>query len=239
MRRWVTTLVALVACGDADGDVEAGGTTTNAPAAAAPIGVDVLGDWEIAEVTLGGVPLENPNAVPSTLLIEPGGLSGDAGCNRFFGEWVSTIDGIEIGALAITEMGCLDTVDWFELLDALTSVTQASADGEERVLSSADGATTIRLVPPGPSGVDTQEETEETEVPTTEPDDSVGLDGPGDAADYIGLTEAEAGALAAERGFAWRVEMIDGEPQALTMDFVETRRNFSLEAGIVVSVSLG
>ena len=65
------------------------------------------------------------------------------------------------------------------------------------------------------------------------------FEGPPDASDYVGLTEAEAGALADDRGVSWRVAVIDGVPQPVTSDFDENRYNFAVNGGVVEGVSLG
>ncbi|MDG2113607.1 MAG: META domain-containing protein [Actinomycetota bacterium] len=242
----VAMLTLLAACGDSD-EVSAGAdgddATTTAPEVGDVVPVNVLGSWIVDLVIVDGVASPQPNDDPATVLIEVGGLSGDAGCNRFFGEWSFTAEGgIEIGQLAITEMACMGRDDWFEVLQALTASTVVTADGDARVLANADGSTSIRLIPEGsadaggtpdddPDGPDTSVEGQGDEMDISE--------GPADAADYIGLAEAAAGALAEERGHPWRVSEIDGEGQALTMDFNENRYNFSIDDGLVTAVTTG
>lgn len=53
------------------------------------------------------------------------------------------------------------------------------------------------------------------------------------------LTEQEAGARVEQAGFTWRVGEIDGEPQAVTMDYREDRLTFTVENGIVTDASWG
>jgi len=57
--------------------------------------------------------------------------------------------------------------------------------------------------------------------------------------DFVGLTEAEAAALADENIITWRVSSIDGEPQMVTMDYSPSRLNFELEGGVVTAVTTG
>lgn len=246
----IVAVMLLAACGDSDsvstgdGSSDTGDSATSAPPAAGDLPVNILGSWLVDEVVLDGVTSTQPNDDPSVVLIEQGGISGDAGCNRFFGEWSFTAEGgVEIGALAITEMACMGSDDWFDLLDALSAATVVSPDGDVRVLANADGSTSVRLVPEfvaqtndgdaaiEPDGPDTSTEGTGDEMEIT--------DEPADAADFMGLTEAAAGALAEERGHVWRVAVIDGEPQALTMDFNPDRYNFSVEDGLVTAVSAG
>jgi hypothetical protein len=54
-----------------------------------------------------------------------------------------------------------------------------------------------------------------------------------------GLTPEEATALAEENGYVARVGTIDGEPQALTMDFREDRFTFEVTDGAVVACTYG
>ncbi len=199
-------------------------TTTVQVAPAAP--VDILGEWEVVEVVLDGAVSPRPDDRPYVVLVEVGGLTGDAGCNRFFGEWAYLPDGrLEVRDLAMTEMACMGRDDWFDLLDALGRTSLIGADGENRTLSSPDGTTVVRLVPVA-----------DDDVPIVA--ESNGASG-ADVADYIGLDLDAAGALADRDARPWRVVREDGEALAVTQDFNPDRVNFEVEAGIVVGVSLG
>ncbi len=57
--------------------------------------------------------------------------------------------------------------------------------------------------------------------------------------EYLGLSEAEAGARADEAGRAWRVTVRDGEGLAVTMDFSADRLNFEVADDTVMAVSRG
>ena len=54
-----------------------------------------------------------------------------------------------------------------------------------------------------------------------------------------GMTPDEATALAEGRGYSARVGIIDGEPQALTMDFRVDRFTFDVESGAVTGCTYG
>ena len=54
-----------------------------------------------------------------------------------------------------------------------------------------------------------------------------------------GLSPDEATALAEENGYVARVGTIDGEPQAVTMDFREDRFTFEVTDGAVVACTYG
>lgn len=53
------------------------------------------------------------------------------------------------------------------------------------------------------------------------------------------LTSAEATALAEENGYTARVGTIDGEPQAVTMDYRLDRFTFETEGDVVVACTYG
>lgn len=54
-----------------------------------------------------------------------------------------------------------------------------------------------------------------------------------------GMTPEDATALAEENGYVARVGTIDGEPQALTMDFREDRFTFDVADGAVTGCTYG
>lgn len=54
-----------------------------------------------------------------------------------------------------------------------------------------------------------------------------------------GLTPEEATALAEENGFIARVGTIDGQPQAVTMDYREDRFTFDVADGAVIGCTYG
>jgi hypothetical protein len=54
-----------------------------------------------------------------------------------------------------------------------------------------------------------------------------------------GMTPEEATALAEDNGYVARVGTLEGEPQAVTMDYREDRFTFDVEGGVVVSCTYG
>ena len=82
---------------------------------------------------------------------------------------------------------------------------------------------------------------------TTVPNDDDVDPAPGDpvpdsqltTSDFVGLTEAEVGALAVENGLVWRVARVDGEYMMLTDDYSERRVNVEMDGGVVTGVWLG
>lgn len=53
------------------------------------------------------------------------------------------------------------------------------------------------------------------------------------AEDLVGMATDQARACAADAGYLWRVYQEDGEPFALTMDYVPTRINVAINQGII------
>ena len=60
----------------------------------------------------------------------------------------------------------------------------------------------------------------------------------GDGA-FVGLPLKEAESLAEDRELPHRVVKVDGESKPVTMDYRPDRLNFTIEKGVVVSVSRG
>jgi len=54
-----------------------------------------------------------------------------------------------------------------------------------------------------------------------------------------GMTPEEATGLAEDNGYVARIGTLEGEPQAVTMDFREDRFTFDVEGGVVVSCTYG
>lgn len=62
---------------------------------------------------------------------------------------------------------------------------------------------------------------------------------PDAASAFVGMATSDAIAMADADGRVWRVASEDGESFALTMDYVPTRVNFEIEAGIVTAAWMG
>jgi len=60
----------------------------------------------------------------------------------------------------------------------------------------------------------------------------------GDNNDFIGLTQAEAEALASDNNVMFRVGMQDGEPFAVTFDYRPGRVTASITDGVVSDISV-
>lgn len=76
------------------------------------------------------------------------------------------------------------------------------------------------------------------EAPTAETPDTAEQSNPPATADYVGLSEVEAEALATQNGVAFRVVERDGEQLPTTRDFREGRINAVVSNGVVTSYTV-
>ena len=123
----LAALVFVAACGGA-------AVTTQPSEPAAPI--DATGQWQLAGGTLDGLALMLPPDVPVTLVINGSDVSGQSGCNSYFGQ-VTVVDGKPtFGGLGGTEMACAEPVMSLEAtyLGALSKVDSARIDGSTLIL---------------------------------------------------------------------------------------------------------
>ncbi len=83
----------------------------------------------------------------------------------------------------------------------------------------------------------------DTPVPEASGDPMVAVDDPNEEFRMSligeGLTVEKAGEESERAGYSWRVGEIDGEPQAVTMDYREDRLTFTVEGGIVTDAVWG
>ena len=124
----IATLFVLVAaaCGD-----DAGTVTSDEPGDDAGTRPSPAGDWILVSLTVDGAAVPWPDGTLE-ITVELGGISGDLGCNSFFGEIDAADDGtLTIGAIGQTEMACLEDGRMeFESTygQALSSVTEWAVD---------------------------------------------------------------------------------------------------------------
>ena len=142
----VLFVLFVAACGD---DTDA--ATSDDPGDTPGTRPAVAGDWILRSLTVddGAVPLPDDDL---EIRIELGEISGDLGCNSFFGEIDAADDGtLTVGALGQTEMACLDDGRMeFESAygRALSSVTAWAVDPVEMTFT-GDGVE-IRYAPAPP-----------------------------------------------------------------------------------------
>ena len=101
----------------------------------------LLGDWTITAID-GAAPIAGTE--PALAFAEEGKLSGAASCNRFFGGYTLTGEGLSIGALGASMMACEEPVMAQEraVTEILEGVTNfAIAEDGSLVLTAADGST--------------------------------------------------------------------------------------------------
>lgn len=122
----IVLVVLAAACGD-DADTETTDDLGNDPGTRP----SVAGDWILASLTVGGAEMPLPEG-DLEITIELGEISGNLGCNSFFGEIDAADDGtLTIGAIGQTEMACLEDGRMefeFAYGQALGSVTTWAVD---------------------------------------------------------------------------------------------------------------
>jgi heat shock protein HslJ len=113
---------------------------------------DVTGDWIVTGINNGRMAVVSPleGTRPTSRFGEDGEISGDAGCNRFFGPYVVDGASMSIGPLGSTLMACADVgVDEQErqYLAALESVDTWELDATGQTLRDADRRCSSRSAP--------------------------------------------------------------------------------------------
>ncbi|MEZ5245394.1 MAG: META domain-containing protein [Acidimicrobiales bacterium] len=129
----VLCLVVAAACGD-----EVDSVTTDDPGDDAGTRPSVAGDWILRSLTVDGTAVSLPDG-ELEITIQLGEMSGNLGCNSFFGEIDAADDGtLTLGAIGQTEMACLEDGRMeFEAAygQALGSVTAWAVDPAGMTLS--------------------------------------------------------------------------------------------------------
>ena len=101
----------------------------------------LLGDWTVTSID-GAPPIADTE--PTLAFAEDGQLSGAASCNRFFGGYTLTGEGLGIGALGTSMMACEEPVMAQEraVTEILEGVTNFAIEEDgSLVLTAADGRT--------------------------------------------------------------------------------------------------
>jgi heat shock protein HslJ len=130
MRRILAIAVLFVLVAAACGD-DADTTTSDDPGGDSGTRPSVAGDWILRSLTVDGAVVPLPDS-DLEISIELGQISGDLGCNSFFGEIDAADDGtLTVGAMGQTEMACLEDgrMDFeFAYGQALSSATAWTVD---------------------------------------------------------------------------------------------------------------
>lgn len=116
----------LASCGDPDLNA------TASPLPAAP-----SGSWELVAGSVDGSVIEDSAGNAVTLVIDGPSIAGLAPCNRYFGSWTVSAEGVEVDQIATTRMGCAMPIMAAEELyiRALESVDHFSVELNELLLS--------------------------------------------------------------------------------------------------------
>jgi len=199
--------MTLTACGSGGDDVRTvpGGAGTDRSTGA---GVD--GDWTLVAGRGTGGPLRLVDGRPVTLTVRGRDVGGRSACNSYSGTATRDGDGFVPGALAVTEMACVDAgVMALEsgYLDALARVTRVSVAGDRLVLHGAGVELTFARRPPVPDlavegvrwNLDTLVEGESASTTLGAAflrlDGTGGLTGNGGCRDLVGRYRLEGGTL--------------------------------------------
>jgi len=117
-------------------EIVAGSGVAEGPPGDEPV-ADLAGtSWTLAE--MGGT-ADFAHVVPTLEFGADGTVSGFAGCNTFRGPYTLTGDGLTLGPLATTRIGCQRPASAVEAeyLAALAATTSAASDGGQLVLGGA------------------------------------------------------------------------------------------------------
>lgn len=111
-------------------------------------------EWRVIGLTgvdgVDGVEPDRPHEASVTFRSDDR-ITGNAGCNNFFGDLDIGDDSVDIGPIGITEMACVDRADWFDLFEVLSGELMVVVEGSTATLTSARGGTiTIEYVEPDP-----------------------------------------------------------------------------------------
>lgn len=101
-------------------------------------------NWIVSQVQ--GAPAA-PGVTSTLLISEDGKVSGNAGCNGFFGSAIIDNDAISFGNLGSTRMACPEPAMGQEdrMLQALDSTRGYRLDAEDLVLLDAEGNPVLRF----------------------------------------------------------------------------------------------
>lgn len=123
-----------------------GGCGSLAPAANGTL----TGEWQLTDGTHDGAPLPLVDEAPITFAIVDGEATGRAACNAYSGTATIDGEGLAIGAMSTTEMGCEPAVMELEsaYLAALRGISGWERAGDVLTLSGEGVELRYELVPP-------------------------------------------------------------------------------------------
>lgn len=128
-----TAIVVLVAA--------CAGATVSTQPSEPPQGLDLNGPWQLVQGTIAGNPLSLVEDTRVTLIVDGSHVSGEAACNRYFGDFTQSDGRLTFPGFGATEMACGEPAMALEAayLSALTSVDSARMDGPALVLTGPTG----------------------------------------------------------------------------------------------------
>ena len=104
------SLIGMMACSSGSDDDDGDSSASESPAASSPAAstIELAGtSWRILSVTRGSTSLRPSDGQELTIDFgSDGRVSGNSGCNRFFGPYRQSGDRVEIDSLGSTLIGC-------------------------------------------------------------------------------------------------------------------------------------
>lgn len=233
LHRTTTTLAALLMVGSLGACADY--TTTGVPSEAEAAAEEVMVEdghplegtsWALTESSLSSVDLGSLGITADFFKEQ---MSGRAPVNSYFTDYTTEGETIEFGAIGSTMMAgdaklMSAEAAYFELLGTVTTFVLTP----EKLALRAGEQEVLGYVPAEQAGSST---------------DVQGATGGEDinalAGTLVGMSVSEAEKAATDAGFTFRVTSVDGEGQAVTMDYRDDRINADVEDDKVVRVTIG
>lgn len=102
--------------------------------------------WQVASIASEGGDLTDPLPETTiTLRFAQAEVTGNAGCNNYFGQWSTEDDAIQVGPLGSTKRACLPSTDDQEsrYLSLLQNAARFETDGSQLTLRNDAGEATL------------------------------------------------------------------------------------------------
>lgn len=144
------TTLGLLATATMVAAVSAPALATSEPEPEMPIAVDIIEGlrWSLVRQQVDGALVDVPQGVTITILMEDGTVTGNGGCNDYFGSYQREGDALAFSDLGATEMYCLETSELeAAYLANLAAVTNGFSTGGTLIMTEADGDPLLEFVP--------------------------------------------------------------------------------------------
>lgn len=146
-------LVSCAYAGSGNGNGSGQASPSASPSANQPDRGTLAGTWILTRGSTASGDIYLPPGHPITLTIDADKAGGSAACNIYGGTVKIDGDAIQLSAMSMTEMACLDDKAMnaeAEYMAALAAVTRWAREGDKLTLSGDDIVLTFGLRPPVP-----------------------------------------------------------------------------------------